>query len=207
MKKLFGLVLSILFTLIATVPAGYAATASSGPYSVSAQVNSTLTLSVVLKKNSSTGATVSSIDFGTLQEFTNPTTGGKTLRSSTAGSTGTGSVVALVSANSHGVPYSIKQTGTALSAGGSTIPAGACTFVPVYASADNGGAGNTNTLGSATSWVGNDKTIVTSTDGSMRTYQVHYSITDDTAAGANAAVPVNQIGGTYSAQVTFTATA
>lgn len=206
MKK-FASVVAIATFALSSIPSAHAATATSGPYTISAQVSNTLTLSVVLKKNSSTGATITSLDFGTLQTFTNPTTGGQTLRSSTAGSTGTGSVVALVSANSHSLPYSIKQTGTALSNGTTTIPAGACTFVPVYAAADNGGLANTNTLGSPQSWVGADKTIVTSTDGSMRTYQVHYSITDDPSAGATAAVPVNQAGGTYNGQVTFTATA
>lgn len=192
--------------LMTSVSPAFAATASSGPVNVNASVNGDLTLSLTMRKNSSTGATVSSMDFGQLAE-----TVPFELRSSTTSTTGTGSVVASVSANSHGLPYTIKQTGTALSNGTATLPSGACTVVPVYATQDNGGAALPAgaSLGTAGTWVANDKVLYASETGSaaMRTIQNHYSITGDPAAGATAAVPINQAGGAYSGTVTFTVTA
>ena len=181
----------------------FAATATSGPVNISASVDGTLTLSVALKKNNSVGATIPSMDFGQLIDI-----GTGTLRSSAAGSTLTGNVTAMISANSHGLPYAITQTGTTLSNGATTLPSGACTVVPVYASADNGGAALVGTLGTKGPWAVSGKTLYTSdAAGSVRTIQAIYSVTDDPASGATTGVPLSQAGGTYSGTVTFTVTA
>ena len=85
------------------------------------------------------------------------------------------------------------------------IPAGACTVAPVYSVADNGGASFVGTLGVPGSWVQANKVLYTSDNiGSGRVIQAHYAITDDPAAGATAAVPLNQSPGAYTATVTFT---
>ena len=204
MKRIAAAV-AVALALMNFVSPAYASSASSPSYVTTASVDGTLSLTVDLFKNSSTGAAVASMDFGSLR----PLNG--TLRSSTAGSTGTGSVVAMITANSHGLPYIIKQTGSAMSNGSTTLPSGACTVVPVYATQDNGGAARPagSSLGVAGSWIATDKVLYTSESGTaaMRTIQAHYSITDDPAAGATSAVPLNQAGGSYSGTVQITVTA
>lgn len=210
MKKVITISL-IVFAMALVAPVAFAVTASSGPFDISAEVPSDLSMTVALKQNSSTGATLTEMDFGTLQVLTNTATNGQTLRSSTEGSTGTGNVTAMITVNSHGLQYTITQTGSALSNGVTTLPAGACTVVPVYAALDNGGATLPAgaDLGDAESWVATDKVIYTSEAGlaEARTVQAIYSITDDPIAGATSAVPVGQSGGVYTGQVTFTVTA
>lgn len=205
MKNLTKIAAIFVAVILAAAPSNlFAASTSTSAISVAASIPASLTISAVLHKNSSTGTTVTSMDFGTLKEDV-----ANELRSSTNGSTGTGSVVAMLTANSQSLPYVISQTGTALSNGSTTIPSGACTFVPVYASQDNGGASDPGTLGSADTWVSTTgKTIYTSDSaGSLRTIQAHYSVTGDPNAGATTIVPVNQASGSYSATVTFTVTA
>lgn len=181
----------------------FAASVSTAPIAISATVPGALTISAVLHKNASTGAIVPSMDFGTLVD-----TGTGTLRSSIAGSTGTGSVVAVISAVSSGLPYTITQTGTTATSGADTLPAGACTVVPVYSAADNGGAALVGALGAAGTWVAAGKTVYTSdAAGTFRIIQAHYSVTDDPAAGATTVVPLSQPSGAYAATVTFTVTA
>lgn len=183
---------------------GSAATVSSAAVPVSVIVDGSLSMNLTLRKNSSTGAVISGMNFGELKEVVPGT-----LRTSTTSSTGTGNVTAVISANSHSLPYIITQSGTVLTNGSSTIPAGACTVVPVYATQDNGGASLPSgaSLGSAGSWVGN-KTLYSSesSNAAIRVFQAIYSVTDDPAAGATGAVPVNQATGTYTGTVTFTVT-
>ena len=184
-----------------------AASVSKPPVNVSAEVSSTLQLNLALFKNSVDAANnitaANAMNFGTLQDL-----GTGTLRSSTTGSTGTGSVIAFISALSSGTPYTITQTGTQLTSGSNTLPAGACTVVPVYAAADNGGQALVGTLGTKGTWVATDKTLYTSNAAAdVRQIQYHYSITDDSNAGATTGVPTNQAAGTYTATVTFTVTA
>lgn len=202
--------------LILASSSAFAGTVSSPTFPASAVVDGSLAMTVTLRRNSTAGAVATQMNFGQLQEFsfTNPAgVVSNTLRSSATGpgNTGTGSIVASITANSHGLPYVIKQTGTALSNGTATIPAGACTVVPVYATQDNGGLAKpaAAVLGTAGSWVATDKALYTSETGvaAMRTIQNYYSITDDPAAGATAAVPVSQASGTYNGTVTFTVTA
>src|SRR3989338_1130568 len=129
-----ALTVFVIVFLVAS-PSAFAApvTATSGPYTVSASVDGSLSLTVALKKNTSTGATLTAMDFGRLVDI-----GTGTLRSSPTSTTGTGNVTAMVSANSHGLPYVITQNGTLLSNGTTTLPAGACTVVPGYNTLDNG---------------------------------------------------------------------
>jgi hypothetical protein len=207
MKNLNKALTAVVALLMASSTA-FAATVSSPSYPVSAVVDGSLSLTVTLRRNSTAGATTTTMNFGQLQELTVGS-----LRSSVTGpgNTGTGSIVASVVANSHGLPYTITQTGTALSNGNVNLPAGACTVVPVYATQDNAGAAKpaAAVLGSAGTWVATNKALYTSEAGAaaMRAIQAHYSITDDPAAGSTAAVPSSQAGGTYNGTVTFTVTA
>ena len=206
MKKLMSMSVVAAFVALTLAPSAFAATATSGPFTTSASVSGTLTLTTVIKKNSSTGATITTMDFGQLTDI-----GTGTLRSSATGTTGTGAADMFITANSHGLPYTITQTGTAMSNGSTTLPAGALTVVPVYAAADNGGATMPTgaSLGSAGTWVSTNKVLYTSETGTaaMRTIQAIYSVTDDPTAGSTASVPLNQAAGTYSGTVTITVTA
>ena len=205
MKKLIATATLIVTVLTFASPSVFAATSSSGPYTVSASVDGTLSMSVVVRKNSSVGAIITAVDFGKLVDI-----GANTLRSAATSTTGTRNATAMITANSHGLPYTITQTGTTLSNGTTTLPSGACTVVPVYATQDNGGLAKPAgaVVGTAGSWVGT-RTLYTSETGiaAMRTIQAVYSITDDPIAGATSAVPLNQAGGNYSGTVTITVTA
>ena len=216
MKKVITFAIVAWMALGFRVPQAVAATASTPNIAASASVSGALTLDVVLKKNGFNGDVITSMDFGTLKELsvTNPTTGAvsKTLRSSASGSTGTGAVAAFITANSHGLPYAITSTGSALTNGsGATIPTGACTVVPVYAKEDNGNLDKPSgaELGTPGSWVGT-RTLYTSERGTaaIRSIQAYYSITDDLVAGATAAVPISQPGGSYgNSNIVITVTA
>jgi len=181
-----------------------AASANSPSYVVSAEVPGTFTLNLELHKNDISGGIVSSMNFGELVDV-----GTHTLRSSPTSTTLTGAVLAVLSASTHGAPYTIKQTGTALSSGTSVIPQGACCMKPVYVDSDNGfpipsGA----SLGAAGSWVSTDKLIYSSEAGTAeaRVVRVYYAISDDPAAGSTEAVPLTHPAGSYSGIITFTAT-
>jgi hypothetical protein len=118
----------------------------------------------------------------------------------------------LITANTHGLPFTITQNGTPLSDGSDVIPPGACTVVPVYAAADNAGSPKPGgaVLGSAGSWVDSSKVVYSSESGGsveMRTVQLHYAITGDPSSGATSAVPTSQPGGNYTGNITFTVTA
>lgn len=201
MGKHSKIALGFLTALTLAPGAAHADTASSDPLLIQADVEATLTMNVVLKQNSSAGAVVTSMDFGKLVDI-----GTGTLRSSATSTTGTGAVAAFITTNSHGSPYIVTQDGTAMG----TLPAGACTVVPVYSDADNGGATKPAgaVVGTPGSWVGN-RVLYTSETGlvAIRTITAYYSVTDDTVAGATAVVPLNQAGGTYTGTVTFTVTA
>jgi hypothetical protein len=204
MKKVIVSVVALLFTVSQSA---FAASVSKPPVNVSAVVSSTLQLNLSLFKNSVAVANditaSNTMNFGTLQNV-----GTGTLRSSTTGSTGTGSVIALLSAVSSGTPYVITQNGTALTSGVNTLPSGATTVVPIYAPEDNGGQALVGTLGTPGTWVNASKTLYTSNAAAAtRIIQAHYSVTDDPAAGATTGVPLNQAAGTYASTVTFTVTA
>ncbi len=204
MKKIFSLAILAAMALGFVEPS-FAATTSTPAITTSASVASALTLTVVIKKNDFAGALITAMNFGQLVNI-----GTGTLRSSATGTTGTGNAAAFISANSQGLPYTLTQTGTAMSNGITTLPAGACTVVPVYAAADNGGAvlPAGAVVGTAGSWVGT-RTLYTSEAGTAagRTIQAHYSVTDDPAAGATTGVPLSQAAGTYSGTVTISVTA
>jgi hypothetical protein len=206
MNKITKLSTALFALVVFAVPSVFAATATSGPVNVSAVVDGSLSMSVLLKRNSSVGPTVTSMNFGRLEDI-----GTGTLRSSEDSTTGTGNVSALISANSHGLRYTITQTGTALSNGTTTLPAGACTVVPLYVPEDNAGLPKpaAAVVGTAGTWVATNKVLYQSETGiaAQRTIQAIYSITDDEDAGATTGVPTNQPGGTYNGTVTFTVTA
>lgn len=206
MKRITAFGTLVLTLLFAAAPQARAATASSGPIPVSAVVDGGLTLSVALRRNDFNGPVVTAMDFGTLVERNG------TLVSSPTGSTGTGAIDAFISANSHGLPYTIRQTGTPLSNGTVNLPAGALTVTPVYAEADNGGASMPAgaVLGTPGSWVATDKLLHQSESGptaAQRLIQAFYSITDDPAAGATDVAPTSRPAGTYTGTITITVTA
>lgn len=186
--------------------------ADTATFDVSASVDSSLTLNVslfeALPNGQGPGSPITEIAFGQLEEMTFDNPNGapfKELRSSD--NTGLGAAVALISANSHGVQYTIHQDGSLLTSGAATIPSGACVVNPAYSSADNGGAGIVGDLGDGGPWFG-DRVLYTSDgSGSIRTIQAYYSITGDPGANAQAVVPVNQAAGNYTGQVTFTVVA
>ena len=174
MKKTLSLAMIALTAFACVTPFAQAATSVQGPFTVSASVASALALTVVMKKNDFAGATVASMNFGNLIDI-----GTGTLRSSATGTTGTGAVAVFLSANSQGAPYSITQTGTPMSNGSTTLPAGACIVKPVYAAADNGGstmpAGAT--LGTGGTWTSaSPKLIYQSEGGAARTVPSKRSI-------------------------------
>ena len=206
MKKTLAVFMIAMTAMVCVAPA-QAATSVQGPFTVSAAVASALSLTVVMKQNDFNGATVTSMNFGNLVNI-----GTGTLRSSATSTTGTGAVDVFLSANSQGLAYSITQTGSPMSNGSSTLPAGACIVKPVYAAADNNNVampagaslGTGGTFTSASS-----KLLYQSELGAAqaRTIQAIYSITDDPAAGATSGVPTSQPSGTYSSTVTYTLTA
>ncbi len=210
MKKLLTLVTLVAVTVVMGAPMAMASTTvSSSTYTTNAVVDGAMSLTVELRKNSSVGVVVTSMDFGKLVELS-PTTG--TLRSSPTSTTGTGSIVAMITANSHGLPYVISTKGSALTSGSNSLPAGACGVAPLYEPLDNKGAPKPTgaTVGGATSWVSaTDKVLYTSESGvaAMRTIQASYSITDDPVGGGSTGVPLNQAGGTYTGTLTISVTA
>lgn len=182
------------------------AAAVSSTVNVSAEVRDDLTMSVKLFKNDITGANISAggkMDFGELVD-----TGTGTLRSSATSTTGTGAVLAYITVNSHGHPWTLKQTGTDLTSGGVTLERGSLAVKPIYLGVDNNGNPDDGLVGSAGTWAAVDKTLyASSAAGKMRTIRAYYSITDDPAAGASApAIPLDKIAGSYTGTVTFTAT-
>lgn len=213
MKKLTILMVLVAAMALVVTPA-VATTVTNPAINVSASVDGTLSLAVHLFKGSTagpTGSELSSISFGTLKEYTQTIAGvsSTTLRSSDTG--GMGEVIALISANSHQLPYTISQTGTQLTAGSNQIPTGPCVVTPVYATQDNAGLAMPASakLADGGTWVGS-RTLYTSESGlaAQRQIQAHYSITDDNVnTKATGAVPANQAAGNYAATVTITVTA
>ena len=200
--KLRKLAAACLMAVLTCTPA-FADGSSYDPIIISTSVDGTLVLTVAMHKNDPGGQLVPYIEFGTLVPS------GNSLVSSTSGSSGTGSIVMLITTNSHGVPYTVTQTGTSLSNGTTTLPAGACTVVPSYSAADNSGLPMPGgaALGSSSSWVAVNKTLYTSgPSGSLRTFEATYRITDDAGSGATAGVPLFQQLGDYAGTITITAT-
>ena len=210
MNKLTKIAALVVAVLAAYSPISFAATESTPAINVSAQVGSALSITADLFKNSVSAPNDiadTTMNFGTLTTDLGGGVFSDNLRSSTQGSTGTGSVVALVSAVSNaGTQYTITQTGTSMQSGGNSLPSGACTVVPVYTDADNNGQTIVGALGTPGSWIGTRTIYTSNATGSGRVIQAHYSITDDPDAGATTGVPLNQPAGTYTGTVTFTVT-
>lgn len=204
MKIMTKVAAGIIAISMLAVDSAFAASQSTAAIPTSAQVQSVLSIAVQFKKNSSTGANMASVDFGTLKDD-----GTNTLRSSINGSTGLGDAVAMATAVSSGLPYAITQTATSLTSGANKIPDGSWVVVPVLAPQDNNNQPNVGVLGAKGTCVAVGKTLYTSDAiGSIRTIQCHYSISDDgPATGATTAVPLSQPAGVYNGTITFTVTA
>lgn len=196
LSKAFVLVLAV---LVGFVPAAMAAT-SSVQVSVNANVQSALTLNAAIVQNDG-GVTsnVASMNFGQLT----PTGFG--------GLSSTRFFTVYLTASTQTLPYTITQTGTALTAGSATIPAGASKVTPVYAATDNGGAAIPSgaSLGTAGTWVASNKTIYTSesSNAQQRTIQAIYGLQSDPTLGAGNFVPSSQAAGGYAGTITYTVTA
>jgi hypothetical protein len=151
-----------------------------------------------------------SMQFGALEKMTFTAPGNlvyKEIRSSDA--TGIAAFAVVLVANTQRVPYTITQTGTALTSGVNTIPNGSSVVTPVYTIQDNAGATLPAgaSIGSPGSWVSTNKTLYSSgPSGASRAIQAIYSITGDPTAGATATVPVDQPAGAYASGITFTMT-
>ena len=195
-KKFF---FSVLAAFILSVEYAHAASIASNPVTVLATVDGPVSISFVMNENTTDGVTLSSINFGDLADEG----GGSVLHS-------TRNVVMRITANTHGAPYTIKQTGSSLTAGSATIPTGSCVVKPLYIAADNNGDSQPSgsQLGAAGSWVAVDKVLYTSETGTaaMRTIQCVYSITSDPNNGATETVPADQPAGNYTSSITFTVT-
>ena len=203
MKNLTKYVTVFVIVFLVASPSAFAAQTSTSPISISATVAPAIALNVVLKQNSSTGATVTAMNFGKLVDI-----GTGTLRSSPTSTTATGSVVAMVAVNGQGTSLTLTQAGTSLTGTAGTLPTGACTVVSQYVAADNGGSAIPS--GAVANYKGTwltTHTLYTDPTGSARTIQASYSVTDDPAAGATTGVPLSQAAGTYAGTVTFTLTA
>ena len=197
----------------------FSASSETDNLQFTAQNDCTFALTVQLYKNTPfNGSMLSTMDFGTLQVYTD-VSGAKTLRSSTSGSTGTGAVAAMIYPGPcGGWPYRITANTVSGpltdSTTGQTIPSGACTVVPVYSPSDNDfGAGPqplVGTMGTPGSWAiaGSPITLYTSdAAGNYRATQAYFSITDDPAAGATTGVPPDQQAGSYGGTILITMTA
>lgn len=206
MKKSISIIVVALVVAASVAPLVYAAQATSGPINTRASVAGGLSQTIVIRKNNSAGAIITTIDFGQLADI-----GTGTLRSDPNGTTGTGDAVAFITPNSQGLPYVTTVDGTVMSNGTTTLPNGALVVVPVYATQDNGGLAKPSgaTLGTAGSWVGTGKVLYQSESGiaAARTFQAHFSVTDDPTAGSTASVPLSQASGQYAGTVTITTTA
>lgn len=206
MKKLLRMFFMIAFLAGVSVPADSGFVSNTDSFAIEASFGTTFGMTIFILRDGSWGNKTTSMDFGTLVEFVDSGTGGRTLRSS-------GNFLAMIYPQPSGTAqYHIDSTGTALSNGTTTLPAGACVVVPVYVSSDqwdpNAGIPLTGTLGSSGTWIGaSDRRIYTSNSaGDYRAIRAYFSITDDPAAGSTAAVPVNQPSGHYAGTVTFTIT-
>jgi hypothetical protein len=205
MKRIIG---GMLLTVIGifSVSQAMAVSLSSTPVAVTADVKDDMTMSLKLFKNDITGTEITAggaMNFGELIDI-----GTGTLRSSAASTTGTGAVLACVTVNSHGKPWTLKQTGSDLTSGGASLERGSLVVKPVYLPVDNGGIANDGSIGGAGSWVASDRLLYSSSaSGRMKTIRAYYSITDDPVAGAaSPSIPLDKAAGTYTGTVTFTVT-
>ena len=216
MKQLSQLLLLVALLTGLQSPADSGFVHNTGEYAIEASFGTQFGITIFLHKNTSTGTVVPAMNFGQLVEFTNPSTGAVTLRSSQSGSTGTGSIVAMIYPQSSGTKqYFVNVIGTPLTnATGDVLPTGACTVALAYSPNDqwDGGAGQipqVGTFGAFGSWVvaSPGRLLYTSNSvGAYRAFQAHFAITDDPATGATMNIPVTQKGGTYNGTVIFTMT-
>lgn len=209
MKKLMTITLVAVIVLAGTAPYASAAQFTSPAKTVTANVPSTLSLNIVLKRNDFAGTIIQNMDFGNLVDI-----GTGTLRSSPTGTTGTGAVYAAITpVVQGGLPYTITQDGSPMSNGTTTLPTGPLVVKAVYEPLDQTPSGSPQPAGSTTptqagaSWVGTRTLYTSGGTGAIRTVTAFYSITDDALAGSTGSVPTTQAPGSYTGTVTFTLTA
>ena len=175
---------------------------------VTATVSSDFSFSVTLVEivNGALGATVSSMDFGTLAS--NGTSNGQ-LRSLNS----TKAFQAFFGINAQQQPFTIKQTAGPLQNGPNQIANGAFIVTPLDGVGgdpskpfDQNPPGNMTVKGTRTSAVGQNLVLFSSSGGPSNTMAATYGITDDPALGATEFIPLDQPAGVYTTTITYTAT-
>lgn len=168
-----------------TVPAF--AGSSVGPITLGASVASRLELSAtIFEGDVSGGKVVTAMQFGELALATD-----NTLKA-------TKHFTVLLGANTSSRAYTIKQTGTGLTAGSNALATGS-----LIVSTHNNGATlpSGSALANPQSWVGTDKVIYTSeAAGSAQAVAAVYAIGSD---NRTAVIPADQTGAAYAGSVAF----
>ena len=169
-----------------------AAVVTSGPVQVSASVNALQQFNcTILQHNTPTdaGTLVTAMNYGQLARPNNP--------DGTPGAlAGTPFFQVSCALNTSGKGYTLTQTGTALTSGTNTIPAGAYIFTPLNIVTGPGAyptGGTVSPRGSAfrtaAGWYANPT-------GKAGVIQATYGITNDAANGATQFIPPDQASGT-----------
>ncbi len=228
-RKILAMFVAVM--MIASQSTLFAAVAgTAGPFQVSASVSTASSFGATIYRNNPCptlvnclgpdfSRTFTSMTFGQLAEKTfvsqpDPITGKtktfKEMRSEdNAGSGAIGGFSVVLTANTHQVPYQIRQNATSLTSAAITLPTGACTMTPIYADDDNGGTPKpaTATVGPTGPWLGDRLVYNSGPGGNARAVQAIYGISGlDPTAGGTAAIPIDQPLGTYTGTVTFTLT-
>ena len=199
-------VISVFFLIMFfTAPPLFSVTGEGGSLQFAALNTPTigLVIHVFPETAGGVGGEVTQMGFGTLKEFTNPSTGGKTLRSAV------GFLVMLYPQGTT-APYHLDCSGAALTGpGGVTLPPGACTVKAGYSALDQCpgckvGVGTVNPSGGT--WIPGYRIYDSDAAGDYQAIQAHLAITDDPSVGASGAVKIDQASGSYNGTVTFTLT-
>lgn len=169
--------------MLISVPAF--AGSSVGPITLGASVQSQLELSATIYEGDvSGGNVVTAMQFGQLAEAAD-----HTLK-------GTKHFTVLLGANTSSRAYTIKQTGTALTAGANSLATGS-----LIVSTHGNGQTLPGTLANPQTWVGTDKVLYTSeAAGSAQAMAAVYAIGSDDRTEV---IPADQTGAAYAGSVSF----
>lgn len=180
---------------IAVQSQGNAATVSGGPFRVSAQVPSTLTLELSILDPVS-GAEKSLLDFGELTRVGGEFRAERFFK-------------VLLKVNTAGDSFGLTQIATPLTRSDSaeTIPSGAYVVKPTYVEADNTGLSQPtgSQIGTAGTAVGT-RTLFADSTGAGRVITLTYTLSGDPSTGATEVIPLSQRSGFYTGTIQFTLT-
>lgn len=179
-----------------------AATVTSGPVQVSASVNALQQFNcTILQHNTPTdaGTLVTTMNFGQLARPVDATGTPLALAS-------TSFFQVSCAINTSGKGYTLTQTGTALTAGTATLPAGAYVFTPLNITTGPGAYPAGGTVSARGSAVRTAAGWYAHPTGAAGVIQATYGITNDAANGATQFIAPDQAAGAYAGQVTWTLT-